>query len=236
MKEGWVCFYRKITEWEWYSTPNMLHLFFHMIVSANHKDGKWKGVDIKRGQLATGRKALSAAIGVSEQSIRTCLARLERTGEITQKPTSKFSIITICNYDDYQEDKKQINQQLTSNQPATNQQLTTNNNENNVTKKTNVEKKPRQDIPFLEIVSFLNQKIGKNYRATTNGTKSHIKARFNEGFTLSDFKTVIKNMSLEWSGDPKMEKYLRPETLFGSKFDSYLQLSQGQSDREKWDK
>ena len=133
MNSGWVCFYRKIAKWEWYTTPSMLHLFFHLIVMANHDDGSWQGFKVKRGQLITGRKSLSDATGISEQSIRTCLTRLERTGEITQKSTNRFSIITLCHYNDYQDKKENANQQLTSNQPATNQQLTTNNNENNVT-------------------------------------------------------------------------------------------------------
>lgn len=83
---------------------------------------------IERGQVITGRLTLSNETGISEQSIRTCLKRLESTGEIMQKSTNKFTIITVCNYDNYQQDEPATNQQLTNNQPATNQQLTTNKN------------------------------------------------------------------------------------------------------------
>jgi uncharacterized phage protein (TIGR02220 family) len=223
--EGWVCFYRKMEEWEWYKVPHMLHLFFHLIVKANHKDGKWQGIQVNRGQLVTGRKSLSGATGISEQTVRTCLVRLEKTGEITQKSTNKYSVITICKYDDYQKGTTPVNQQLTNNQPATNQQLTTNNNVNNETKVNIVEKPTRQNIPFLEIVSYLNEKTGKNYKPTTNATKAHIKARWNEGFTLSDFKKVIETKSREWSSDPKMLQYLRPQTIFGTNFEAYLNNS-----------
>jgi len=72
-----------------------------------------------------------------------------------------------------------------------------------------------------EIVSYLNQKCKTNYKAKTNSTTKHIKARINEGFTLQDFKSVIDKKSAEWLGTD-MEKYLRPETLFGNKFESYL--------------
>ena len=137
MKEGWVCFHRKIAEWEWYTKPGMFHLFSHLVIMANHKDGSWQGIPIKRGQYLTGRKSLSKATGMTEQSIRTCLKRLESTGEISQKSTNRFSVITICKYEDYQDVKKEANQQSTSNQPATNQQLTTNNNVNNENKVKN---------------------------------------------------------------------------------------------------
>ena len=84
----------------------------------------------------------------------------------------------------------------------------------------------KQDIPYKEIVKYLNSKIGSRYKSTTNKTKKLIKARWNEGFRLDDFKTVIDKKCVEWMGDKEMEKYLRPPTLFSNKFESYLnQLS-----------
>ena len=107
----------------------MVHLFIHLLLNANNMDSEWRGVKIKRGQMVTGRKSLNEKTGISEQTLRTCLKKLEITKEITIKSTSKFSIITVCNYEVYQGCKngsnQQTNQQLTSNQPATNQQLTT---------------------------------------------------------------------------------------------------------------
>ena len=76
-------------------------------------------------------------------------------------------------------------------------------------------------IPYKEITEYLNNRAGTNYRHTTNKTKDLIKARFNEGFTLEDFKTVIDKKCVEWI-NTDMQKYLRPETLFGTKFESYL--------------
>lgn len=76
--------------------------------------------------------------------------------------------------------------------------------------------------PFDEIIDFLNSTCNKNFKKTITKTKDLIKARFNEGFNLDDFKKVIKNMQVEWGKDEKMNVYLRPETLFGNKFESYL--------------
>ena len=75
--------------------------------------------------------------------------------------------------------------------------------------------------PIREIVEYLNLKTGYHYKHTTNVTRTKIEARLNEGFTLEDFKKVIDKKVSEWKGT-KMEQYLRPETLFGSKFEGYL--------------
>lgn len=74
---------------------------------------------------------------------------------------------------------------------------------------------------LAEIVEYLNQCTGKRYRPNTRQTKSKIQARLNDGYTLDDFKRVIDIKSAEWMGTD-MEKYLRPETLFGPKFEAYL--------------
>jgi uncharacterized phage protein (TIGR02220 family) len=75
-----------------------------------------------------------------------------------------------------------------------------------------------------DVVAYLNSKAGKSYKATSKMTQKHIKARLNEGYTLDDFKTVIDRKCRKWLGT-KMEDYLRPETLFGTKFEGYLNES-----------
>lgn len=74
---------------------------------------------------------------------------------------------------------------------------------------------------FAYIISYLNEKAGTNYRAASKKTQSCIRARLAEGFALSDFEVVINKKCMEWIGT-EYEKYLRPETLFGTKFESYL--------------
>lgn len=91
--------------------------------------------------------------------------------------------------------------------------------------KSIVEQPPRQQIPHAEIVAFLNKHAETNFKSTTKATQGFIKARWREGFRLSDFQSVILNKCEEWLGDEKMGEYLRPQTLFGTKFESYLQAS-----------
>ena len=85
-----------------------------------------------------------------------------------------------------------------------------------------VEHSPTAPIPYEEIVQYLNQKTGKNFKHTSKVTQRHISARLAEGFTVSDFKQVIVKKCSDWLRDQKMKEYLRPETLFGTKFESYL--------------
>ena len=84
---------------------------------------------------------------------------------------------------------------------------------------------------YKYIVDFLNSEANTNYRHTTNKTQSLIRARMKEGFTLEDFKQVISNKCNDWKGTD-FEKYLRPETLFGTKFESYLNSKTKNNNKE----
>ena len=80
-------------------------------------------------------------------------------------------------------------------------------------------------IPYSEIISYLNEKTGRSFR-TTEAHKRFIKARWNENYKLDDFKRVVDNKVADWTGKTingqPAEKYLQPSTLFGTKFDNYL--------------
>ena len=127
---GWIKLHRKFTKWGWYQSPNMVLLFLHLLLSTNHEKKEWNGIAIGKGQVVTGRKQLSKQTGLSEQQIRTCIKRLKSTSEITTKTTNKYTIITITNWEDYQNKEKistkKSTKSVTNNQPTTNQQATTN--------------------------------------------------------------------------------------------------------------
>lgn len=86
--------------------------------------------------------------------------------------------------------------------------------------------KPDCAYQYAEVIDYLNAKAGTMFKDQSKDTRSHIKARFDEGFTLDDFKTVIDKKVLEWK-NTDMAKYLRPATLFGTKFESYLNQHDG---------
>ena len=95
-----------------------------------------------------------------------------------------------------------------------------------IEKETEIEK-DRNNI--ISIVDYLNSKTGKTFRYQTPKTQKHINARLSEGFTVDDFKTVIDKKTADWL-KTDMERYLRPETLFGTKFEGYLNEKQGRNE------
>ena len=78
-------------------------------------------------------------------------------------------------------------------------------------------------MPYQQIVDYLNRAGRTNYKHTTKTTRNHIKARCNEGYTLEDFKAMVDSRWKAWESDLKMCQYLQPSTLFGLKFENYLQ-------------
>ena len=97
-------------------------------------------------------------------------------------------------------------------------------NNNQLNKNNEQEPMNKKDtLPYKEIIEYLNLKVNTAYRATTPNTQKLIRARINEGFTLEDFKSVIDIKAKEWGSDSEWKIYLRPVTLFGTKFESYLQ-------------
>lgn len=121
---GFIQLHRKILEWEWYDDHNTTRLFIHMLMRANHKDNKWRGILVGKGSFISGRKVLAHETGLSEQQIRTSLNRLKSTNEITIKTTNSYSMYAIVSWESFQGKQP-------TNQPTTNQRLTTNNNDNN---------------------------------------------------------------------------------------------------------
>lgn len=159
--DGWIKLHRKLTEWEWYSDINVKTLFIHLLLTANHKDQKWKGIEIKRGQKLTSIEHLSKEIGLTYQQTRTAINKLKSTGEITSKTTNKYSLISVEKYNDYQicteKNNEQITNNLTTNQQSnnkqTNNQITTNKNDKNI-------KNEKKEKNVYNIVKCYEENIG----------------------------------------------------------------------------
>lgn len=100
--EGWIKLHRKMINWEWYNDINVKVVFLHLLLTANHEDKKWQGIEIKRGQKITSLSHLAEETKLSVKQIRNVLNKLKSTGEITSKGTNEYTIITIVKYNDYQ--------------------------------------------------------------------------------------------------------------------------------------
>lgn len=94
---------------------------------------------------------------------------------------------------------------------------------NNITNNDLTKNNRRVDfVPYKKIIDHLNEKTGKRFSHKSKANRKLIKARFNEGYTLNDFINVIDTKTNEWKDVDKMKGYLQPTTLFGNKFDKYL--------------
>jgi len=139
---------------------------------------------------------------------------LRKTGRIATRRTTRGMVITIVNYDYYQNPKSYENHTESHNETGT-----------RTTREPHDKQECKNDKNkdyIVEIVEYLNQKSGKRFSPRTKATASHINARLAEGRTIEDFKRVIDVKVAEWINDPKMQKYICPETLFGPKFEKYL--------------
>lgn len=199
----------------------------------------------KEGYCHASNRYFSELYNVTLQTVSTWISHLEKLGYIETKIVRKDNQIVsrkiyLCkleeqknappikkNLNTYKENpeegiKKNLNTPIKKNLKGniTSINTTSINNIKEINKETSVGEP--DDIPFSEIINYLNQKAGTHYRESSKKTKQLIKARWHEGFKLNDFKKVIDIKVMEWLHDGTMSKYLRPETLFGTKFESYL--------------
>ena len=128
---GWISLHRKIQDTPIYSDSHAVHLWVHLLLKANHQDKEFlfNGVmqSVKRGQLLTGRKALSSETGINESKIQRLLKTFEKCKMIEQQSSNKSRLISITKYDSHQVVEQQVNNTRTTDE----QQVNTNNNVNN---------------------------------------------------------------------------------------------------------
>ena len=193
---------RKITEWEWYSDINVSRLFIHLLISVNWKDGRFQGVEIPRGSMATSYNSLADQTGLSVMQIRTAVKKLNLTGEITVKQHPKFSVITVNNYNTYQSDNKVNNTDVTQEQHRCNTGLTTIEEGKKERKEEDIysfsnEKPsvaPSEEQIFATIRELFNSVCGSYPRLVkmSEKRKKAVRARLRTGYTLEDFKTLFE--------------------------------------------
>jgi uncharacterized phage protein (TIGR02220 family) len=218
MDRGYVKLWRKSIDSGLLQNHQLWVFWSWCLMKASHKKQKimvgMQVVELQPGQFVFGRKIASKELNISEQTIRTCLKKLKNLQNLTIQATNKFSVITITNWDTYQQEQprsnQQPNQEVTSNQPTTNHKQ---------------ECKTLKNDIYSRVVDYLNRKTGSNFKSTTKTTKQHIDARVKEGFAPEDFKAVIDHKCNQWLTDPEQQEYLRPQTLFSTKFESYLEAA-----------
>jgi hypothetical protein len=213
MGDGWIKLFRRFLEWEWYDQTPMVRLFLHLLLKANYEDKKWHGIVIKRGQLVTSFTNLSAETGLSIQVVRSCLDKLQSTGEVNKQSTSQYTIITVCKFADYQQVEE--SEQQTNNKPTTSEQQTSNkrvtNNQQqhkNIRNKeiknnnidTNVSTSVETDPPidFVGLLDFWNKTMESanavipKIKSLSERRKGFVKARVREFNKRAVFEVISK--------------------------------------------
>ena len=124
LENGFVKLHRSLLKWEWYDDPNTMRLFVHLLLTVSIETSKWHGETIKRGERIVSYPALSKELHISIRSIRTALDHLKTTGEVTVRKKPKYSIVTIQNYERFQQvpGKMAVNQQSSDIQTTGNRQ------------------------------------------------------------------------------------------------------------------
>jgi len=151
MHRGYVKIWRKSIDGGWLSNPKLWTFWCYCLLRANHRPCKvvlgFTEIELEPGQFIFGRKQASKDIGLSERTVRTCLHTLKTTSNVTIKTTNRYSIISIINWNSYQDDEKITTSKATSKEtnkrPADDQQTTTDKHVKNV---KNEKKKDREGI------------------------------------------------------------------------------------------
>lgn len=102
---GWIKLHRKIKHWEWYAHIPTRLTFIHLLLSVNYENGSWRGVQIQPGQGVFSLRKLEKEVGISIRSLRTAIKHLIETNVIIVENTNNYSLITVVNWGDYQDEK-----------------------------------------------------------------------------------------------------------------------------------
>lgn len=180
------------------------------------------------GRIAYTDKMLATIFRMKESTVAMALKTFEQFGMVEIVD----GVITIPNWNKHQsldayEKRKERDRIYQAERRAAQRALVEKSSDESSDTSSDVaplEKDIDKDIDkeiYISIVEYLNNRVGTNYRASSKKTKSCIHARLEEGFKIDDFKAVIDKKADEWIGT-EYERYLRPETLFGTKFEGYL--------------
>ena len=219
MENSWIKLHRQFLKWEWYDDINVKILFLHCLLRANFEEQKWHGKEIKAGQFVTSIEHLSSETGLTTQQTRTALKKLEITKEINKQSTRGYSIITINNWDKWQENNKQI----TNKQQTSNKRITT--IKEYKKERIYIEEIFKKDfpleekfIPLIEKWLIYKKEIGKEVKSEMS-IKTQIKKLLdlsNHNFLMAE-KIINQSIEHNWQGlfelknkssEPKKNSYV----------------------------
>lgn len=195
---GWIKLHRKFLEWEWYSDINTKIVFLDFFLKANIKDTKYMGKIIPKGSLVIKINDLANCLGLTENEVRTAIKHLKMTGEIETKSTNKFTVVTVVNYNVYQDfetDKAQTKHEQSTIKSQTINKLLTSLEEEEKNKRI---KKDKRDIVNVAVAEP-SQKT--DYDKYLEFYKGAVKSLAMPKVLSDKRKKALKTLSLKLSDD-----------------------------------
>ena len=204
--DGWIKIHRKLLDWEWYDDGNVVRVFLHLLLTANFEPKNWHGITIERGQVATSVLNLANQVHLSPKQVRTALEKLKNTNEIDTQTANKYTLITICKYDNYQtlessEGQTNGNQRANEGQTNGNQRATTKEikNDNKEKNDNNIlgEKTKRFIPPTIDEIKFYCQERKNNVDAERFFNFYEMKGWMIGKNKMKDWKAAVRT----WEGN-----------------------------------
>ena len=222
--QGWIKLHRSLLEWEWFSDKNTTRLFIYLLLSVNYEARNWHGQQILAGQIATSLPSLSQKTGLTIQQLRTSLKKLISTGEITDKKTAKHRVITVNNYEKFQELtglQQDNNRIITGNQQGDNRELTATKEYKNkeVRKKESslldsIESRKQKFLDELELITTHPISTKNNfYNYWTELNRSKTKMRFELQSTWETTKRLRT-----WAARENDSKFTKVENATSTRY------------------
>jgi hypothetical protein len=179
---------RNILQWRWFKNSKVLHVFLWMLIKANIKEGHFEKDVVPRGSLVTSNAHIAEACGLTIDNVRTALANLEETGEITRKIRNRYQLITLVKYDNYQSDIIKSTGQIPTD-PDVKSQSTAMSNPNNQRRKEGKKERRKEEDGV-----FFDSPVGRVKRGTDAfRNQSHLLLKPEEG-TVDDIPVRYREL------------------------------------------
>lgn len=220
-QKDWIKIHRNLINWDWYDDPSTFKLFIHCLLKANHKERKYRGVNVEIGSFITSREILSLETGLTISQVRTSLDKLKITNEITIKSNRQGTVIQIVNYIKYQHTDDNVANEMTSKlplkSPTSSQRVASNKNDNNVNNVKNEKNATRSigesEVDNLEIEDTLFEELFELYPKKSTRSKSFEifnKCEHHVKYSIINSVTELKNIfNLRFPIETEKEKYVR---------------------------
>lgn len=216
-KGDFIKLFRKFLDWEWYDSPNEKLVFLHILLKANWKDRRYRGVLVERGQLMISIADLARELGLTVQNVRSAVKNLKKTNEVTSYTEAKTTVFTVINYDAYQLPNKMVtndqqdgNKCLTSIQQDGNKEVTSDQHieeEREEYKEREERNNKKEIILFEDFWNLYGHKVGSKSKCEKKWDSLSNKVR----------KTIMEHVPIYKSNNPEVKYRKHPQTYLNQK-------------------